>query len=61
MYAIRSYYAWQDIVSELTKGIRSGRQGEALCAAIRRVGEILKTHFPYRRDDTDELHNLIIR
>ncbi len=52
---------WQDIVSELTKGIRSGRQGEALCAAVRRVGEILKTHFPYRRDDTDELHNLIVR
>ncbi len=52
---------WQDIVSELTEGIRAGRQGEALCAAVRRVGEILKTHFPYRRDDTDELHNLIIR
>jgi len=53
--------AWETIVDELLRGIRAGRQGEALCRAVQEVGSILETHFPYRRDDTDELHNLIIR
>ena len=52
---------WENIVNELIQGIKSGNHGEALCMAVRQVGGILKTHFPYRRDDTDELHNLIIR
>lgn len=53
--------AWQEIVADLTKGIKAGRQGDALCQAVTRVGEILKTHFPQRNDDRDELHNIIIR
>ena len=53
--------AWQDIVRDLTAGIKAGRQGDALCQAVTRVGEILSTHFPQRNDDRDELHNLIIR
>lgn len=52
---------WENIVDELVQGIKTGRQGEALCTAVRRVGAILQTHFPYRRDDADELHNLLIR
>lgn len=52
---------WEEIVTELTTGIKAGNQGEVLCRAVRRIGALLKTHFPYRRDDTDELHNLIIR
>lgn len=53
--------AWEDIVSELTAGIKAGRRCEALCAAVRRVGRILSTHFPYEKSDKDELHNLIIK
>lgn len=53
--------AWQEIVTDLTEGIKSGRQGDALRQAVVRVGEILTTHFPQRNDDRDELHNLIIR
>jgi putative membrane protein len=53
--------AWEDIVSELTAGIKAGRRCEALCAAVRRVGGILSTHFPYEKSDTDELHNLIVK
>jgi putative membrane protein len=41
-------------------GIKEGRQGDALCDAIRRVGEILAEHFPVRSDDEDELQDLII-
>lgn len=52
---------WQHIVDDLTGGIKDGNQAEALCQAIRTVGEMLGTHFPHHRDDTDELHNLIIR
>lgn len=54
-------HGWDAIVDELSAGIKDGRQGEALCLAIDRVGEMLRTHFPYQRNDTDELHNLIIR
>ena len=53
--------AWQEIVADLTQGIKAGRQGDALCQAVTRVGEILKTHFPQQNDDRDELHNIIIR
>jgi putative membrane protein len=52
---------WQDIVSGLTAGIRRGKQGEALLAAVNQVGEILKQHFPIQEGDRNELHNLIIR
>jgi putative membrane protein len=52
---------WDAIVDELSNGIKNGHQGEALCRAVGRVGEMLRTHFPYQRNDTDELHNLIIR
>jgi putative membrane protein len=52
---------WDGTVAELTAGIKAGQPADALCQAVRRVGEILQTHFPYRKDDQDELHNLIIR
>ena len=52
---------WDATVHALTTGIRAGRPADAICQAVRRVGEILETHFPYRKDDEDELHNLLIR
>ncbi|PIE56555.1 MAG: hypothetical protein CSA34_02765 [Desulfobulbus propionicus] len=52
---------WQEIVDELSAGIRAGQQAEALCQAVTAVGEILKHHFPIGDADRDELHNLIIR
>lgn len=52
---------WNSVVDELTAGIKAGKQCKALCEAIVRIGSILQNHFPYQKDDTDELHNLIIR
>jgi putative membrane protein len=52
---------WQGLVELITKGIKDGRQCEALCEAIRQVGDILKEHFPIQPDDSDELRDLIIR
>jgi putative membrane protein len=53
--------SWQEIVNGLTAGIRRGKQGEALLAAVNQVGEILKHHFPIQEGDRNELRNLIIR
>jgi putative membrane protein len=52
---------WQEIVDSITTGIKEQRQGEAISAAIGRVGEILRNHFPITADDHNELHDLIIR
>jgi len=52
---------WEAIIDELLRGIKAGDQGNALCKTVRQVGAILQKHFPHRRDDTDELHNLIVR
>lgn len=51
---------WQEIVDIVTLGIKEKRQGPALCNAIKRCGELLKSNFPIKPDDTDELDNLII-
>lgn len=51
---------WDEVVLTVTGGIRSGRTTDALCAAITRCGELLEQHFPAKKDDTDELPNLIL-
>jgi len=53
--------AWESIVTDLTESIKSGRKCEAICEAVRRIGRILQTQFPYEKSDKDELHNLIVR
>jgi putative membrane protein len=52
---------WLALVDLITMGIKEGRQSEAICAAIRQVGDILKEHFPLQADDSNELRDLIIR
>jgi putative membrane protein len=52
---------WEKIVTLITQGIKEKRQCEAICAAILEIGEILKTHFPARKNNPNELHNLILR
>ncbi|MEE4314199.1 MAG: TPM domain-containing protein, partial [Desulfofustis sp.] len=52
---------WQEIVSLVTDGVKTGHQCEAICAAIVRIGEILEQEFPIEADDKNELHNLIVR
>lgn len=53
--------SWASLVDDLTAKIGSGERCAALCRTISQVGKILQEHFPYKRDDTDELHNLIIK
>jgi putative membrane protein len=52
---------WQGIIDLITRGIKEKRQFEAICEAIRQIGSILTSHFPVKDNDTNELHNLIVR
>lgn len=51
---------WDAVMEELTIGIKQKNQCAAICIAINSIGDILKEYFPCKKDDTDELHNLII-
>ena len=51
---------WDDVVAEVTEGIKAGAPGEALCLGVKRCGELITKNFPVKPDDTDELPNLII-
>ncbi len=52
---------WQAMIKLITKGIQENRQCEAICEAIGQIGDILKTHFPIKDNDVNELHNIIVR
>jgi putative membrane protein len=51
---------WDEIVQNLTAGIKSGRACDAFCTAIARCGEILSAHFPRQNNDPDELPNRLL-
>ncbi len=52
---------WEDAVSVITRGIREKKNCQALCQAIEMIGEILEHEFPIADNDTNELHNLLVR
>jgi putative membrane protein len=53
---------WDGIVAGVIQGIRAGRPGAALIAAIRECGQVLERHGVARRpDDVDELPNELRR
>jgi len=51
---------WDEIVNVIIDGIKQKNQTEAICQALKMVGELLYTHFPIKADDRDELKNLIV-
>lgn len=52
---------WNTYVVDITGGIRDGNRCDSICTAIEKIGTILADHFPYQKDDKDELHNLILK
>jgi len=52
---------WEEAVEVITRGIRENSPCTALCQAIGMVGGVLEKEFPIREDDSNELHDLIIR
>ena len=51
---------WDEIVKMITDGIKQKRATGAICAAVEKIGDLLKVHFPIKPDDIDELENVII-
>ena len=52
--------SWQQLVQNLTAGIKDGRACEALCNVITSCGEELSRHFPRESDDINELQDEIL-
>ena len=48
---------WNNIVSTVTSGIKSGNISTSIIAAVTECGQILSKEFPIAADDTDELSN----
>lgn len=46
---------WEDVRNILQEHFRHGKFADGLCLGIERVGEKLKTYFPYQTDDVNEL------
>jgi len=51
---------WDEIVTTITTGLKSGKGAAAFCAAIERCGNILAEHFPRAADDRNELEDALI-
>lgn len=51
---------WNDVVSTMLDGARTGHWAERLETALRQCGAVLIQHFPIRPGDHNELPNLVI-
>lgn len=51
---------WDQTLNELMQGIRDGKTGEALCKTISSCGELLRTHFPSKESNPNEVSNQLI-
>ena len=52
--------AWGEAMAALLAGVRDGRAGEGMAAAVERIGAVLAEHFPRSADDTNELPDRLI-
>ena len=50
---------WESTKSQMINEFREGRFTEGLIAGINKAGEQLKRHFPYQKDDVNELSDEI--
>lgn len=50
---------WNDIITMVLDYFREGKIEEGLVEGIRQAGKQLREHFPYQRDDVNELDNNI--
>ncbi len=46
---------WEDIKDRMQEHFKNGRFTEGLCEGIQKAGQQLKMHFPYQKDDKNEL------
>jgi len=50
---------WDIIIQHMTIDFAAGNYEEGICKAVHDVGEKLKLHFPWNKDDTNELSDQI--
>ena len=53
-------HVWDDIVAQVTKGIKANQATAAISRSIQDIGNILQAHFPVKPDDINELEDLIV-
>lgn len=51
---------WSREVKILLDGVKAGRPGEGIAAAVTEVGALLSKHFPRREDDKNELSDDVV-
>lgn len=51
---------WDEVDRAVLDGVRAGSLRRGLEAAVRRTGDILAEHFPWREGDRDELPNHVV-
>ncbi len=52
---------WQELMQDLTSGIRARRQADATVQAVERIGTLLQEYFPPDPEDSNELRDLMIK
>ncbi|HYZ48105.1 MAG TPA: hypothetical protein VE567_04350, partial [Sphingomonas sp.] len=52
---------WGEAMVALLDGVRGGRPGDGMAAAIGRIGDVLAKHFPRTDTDPNELPDRLIR
>jgi len=48
---------WQDVLKIILEHFKQDRFCDGLCAGVERLGEQLREHFPYQRNDVNELRD----
>jgi putative membrane protein len=52
---------WGDAMVALLDGVRAGRPGDGMAAAVGKIGDVLAVHFPYTGQDPNELPDRLIQ
>jgi uncharacterized membrane protein len=52
---------WQTTADAMSASLRDGQSLEAVCDAVRRIGNALREHWPLRADNPDELSDRVHR
>lgn len=55
IHAKSGQHYWDSVLELVLSHFREGRYCDGLCAGVERIGEQLREHFPYERDDMNEL------
>ena len=51
---------WSEIVTHIATGLRKKQGIDAICEAIKSCGKIVEKEFPIKKDDTNELKDIIV-